>query len=154
VDERHPSQLSTLLHTNLPPLSFRRQNRTERFVSPNMSPSIATHIKRAIHAGTSGVSRVVFRRDAYKSKPIIRAYITHYVTRECNKPGGLNSQGAVFAELRYVHLSRIADVRIQSVFSAVHATMEEPTRRSRSTAHSSFATRMVIPYRRSTRKRA
>ena len=111
------------------------------------------NINRAVHTGTSGVSQVIFGRDIYKRKPDIKAYISYYVIQQCKKPGGLNSQGAVSAEMWYVCISRVVDVPVQSILLVVHATMEEPTQERRSMAPSKFTMQMVISYRRRTRRR-
>jgi hypothetical protein len=60
------------------------------------------NLLHAVPAGGRAISSVGFQTGVYKRNGNISKYIEYLVMKDCRKPGGLDSQGAVRAEMLYV----------------------------------------------------
>jgi len=74
-----------------------------------MSFSLTSSTLHNVPAGTLGISSVRFDPGVYTRNSNITKYIEFVVVQECRKPGGLESQGAVRAEMRYVFRATLAN---------------------------------------------
>jgi hypothetical protein len=107
----------------------------------------------AVPAYARGISQLYFKYNAYKSKPIVRDYIKFYIAKECQKPGGLDSQGAVIGELMYVHRAQVFRYLTYPILPAADATAGVRTDESHFTRCSNSATCTTIACKRHTQKR-
>jgi hypothetical protein len=112
------------------------------------------NIVPAVPAATRKISHVYFRYDAYKRKQNIRYYIEDFIIQDCKRPGGVDSQSAVVAEVMYVSRGTFADIPTYPFFQEEHATKEAPTLASPFTRSSNTATHNAIVYLPSTRRPA
>jgi hypothetical protein len=80
-----------------------------------MSFFLTRQVLHAVPAGTRAISRVGFDSGVYKRNFNIKKYIEFVITNECRKPGSLDAQGAVRAEMLYVFRATIADVEYADV---------------------------------------
>jgi hypothetical protein len=111
-----------------PPRASRMSLPNRTSYASTMSFYFVTNVSHTVSAGPRRISHVVFQPGVYKRNPNIRAYIEHRVIQECKRAGGLDSQGANFAIMQYVHLATLANSPDSHYIQAVRVTTEAQTR--------------------------